>query len=359
MNDNSFATIDINTIMISPQIQSTLNSVFIAWRRLSRRTSFLSKELGLELFFIPDKPPYIRAMYKTLNFLISRKPNIVFVQLPQGPLLAEVEIISKRVGFKVIADVHTGFIYPTSIKEYILNGLFHSYLNKVDLILAHNKLQANLIKNKINIPDEKIIVVYDPIPKIPQNTEDPQLNIDLDKSILFPASWALDEPLDFIAIEFLKSYIANDHTLIITGDWRRNRRLHRKLRKLIEKKKAKNKIILTGYIPDAEYYHILKLCKVVMAVSEKEYTLPHALWEAIAVEKPFITLYTETMITEIGRSYPCFFTMNNDSLKKILEIYLDKRYLDICRIAKSKATELKLRSKNSMDVLIKILSEIY
>jgi glycosyltransferase involved in cell wall biosynthesis len=351
---NDISTININTTIRS-QIKG-LDIVFIAWRRLSRRTSFLSKELGLELFFVSDKLPYIKAIWKTLNFLTFRKPDIVFVQLPQGPLLAEVEMTSKRIGFKVIADVHTGFIYPTSIKEYILNGLFHNYLNKVDLILAHNQLQADLIKSKIS--NEKIIVVYDSIPKIPQNTKEPKFNIDLSRSILFPASWALDEPLDFIAMEFLKSYVANDHILIITGNWRRNIRLYRKLRELIEKKKAKNKIILTGYIPDEEYYHILKSCKAVIAVSDKEYTLPHALWEAIAVEKPFIILNTKTMITEIGRSYPCFFTMSNDSLRKILEICLDKSYSHICKIVKSKAIELRLKSKNSIEMLIKIISEI-
>jgi hypothetical protein len=42
------------------------------------------------------------------------------------------------------------------------------------------------------------MIVYDPIPQIPQNTKAPKLNnVDISKSIVLPASWALDEPLDF------------------------------------------------------------------------------------------------------------------------------------------------------------------
>ena len=349
---------DVDTVSVL-QIRDVSEGVFIAWRRLSRRTSFLSRELGLELFYVPDRPPYLKAAWRTLTFLRSRKPGVVFTQLPQGPLLAEVAVISRRVGFKVVADVHTGFIYPTSLKEYILNKPFHTYLHKVDLVLAHNKLQASLIQEKANISSEKIMIVYDPIPQIPQNTKAPRLNnVDISKSIVFPASWALDEPLDFIVAEFLESDTASDHTLIITGNWRRNKKLYRKLTELLEKKGARNKIALTGYVQDDEYYHILKSCKAVIAVSKREYTLPHALWEAIAVEKPFITLETETMITEVGRDYPCFFTMSSGSLRKTLEACLDERYLDAREAARSKAAELKLRSRSSIESLRKTLTEM-
>jgi hypothetical protein len=164
---------DVDTASVL-QIRGVSEGVFIAWRRLSRRTSFLFRELGLDLFYVPDRPPYLKAAWRTLTFLRSRKPGVVFTQLPQGPLLAEVAVISRGTGFKVVADVHTGFIYPTSLKEYILNKPFHTYLHKVDLVLAHNKLQASLIQEKANISSEKIMIVYDPIPQIPQNTKAPK-----------------------------------------------------------------------------------------------------------------------------------------------------------------------------------------
>jgi len=162
MGDNP-AVMDVDTASV-PRIRDVSEGVFIVWRRLSRRTSFFSSELGLELFYVPDRPPYLKAAWRTLTFLRSRKPGVVFAQLPQGSLLAEVTVISGGAGFKVVADVHTGSIYPTSVKEYILNKSSHTYLHKADLVLAHNKLQVSLIRREANMPSEKIMIVCNPIP---------------------------------------------------------------------------------------------------------------------------------------------------------------------------------------------------
>jgi hypothetical protein len=64
------------------------------------------------------------------------------------------------------------------------------------------------------------------------------------------------------------------------------------------------------------------------------------------------------MITEVGRDYPCFFTMSSGSLRKTLEACLDERYLDAREVARSKAAELKLRSRNSIESLRKTLTEM-
>ena len=349
---------DFKEITVLVSMNSHIQGVFIAWRRLSRRTYFLSRELGLELFFVPDNPLYLKAVWRTWRFLSIRKPSLVFLQLPQGPLLAEVIATKDRQGFRVVADVHTGFIYPTSIKERVLNRPFHRFLRRVDLVLAHNVLQAELIKKKTGIPSEKIVLVYDPVPKIPEKTNPPLLNRDLGKTVVFPASWAIDEPLDYIVVEFLESELARDHTLVITGNWERNKRLYRRLIKAIREKKARDKVVLTGYMPDEEYYHLIKSCKAIIAMSSKEYTFPHALWEAVAVEKPFITLKTETTLTEVGRDYPCFFTMKTGSLRKTLEYCLDKGHQKAQSAAKIKAEKLKYKSQDSLRKLVKNLYEI-
>jgi Glycosyl transferases group 1. len=358
MVDNDFAVMGV-PVSTCPQARRVLRGVFIAWRRLSRRTLFLSSELDLELFFTPDNPLYLKAMWRTWRYLVTRKPSVVFVQLPQGLLLAEVTAISRRVGLKVVADVHTGFIYPISPKEYILNRPFHVHLRRVDLVLAHNILQADLIKKKTRISSEKVVLVYDPIPRISKSTGLSRLNdIDLGKSVVFPASWAIDEPLNYITTEFLESEIARDHILVITGSWRRNKKLYRKLMKVIKERKAGDKVVLTGYLPDEEYYHLIKHCKAIIAMSSREYTLPHALWEAVATEKPFITLGTETMLIEISSEYPCFFTMNKGSLRRTLDYCLDKEYQKAYSVAKAKVEELRFKSKSTLENLVKKLSEI-
>lgn len=335
------------------------NSVFIAWRRLSKRTFFLSRELGLELFFIPDNPLYLKAAWETWRLLSARKHSIVFLQLPQGPLLAEAVSLSKRKGFKTVADVHTGFIYPTSIKEYVLNKPFQRYLQRVDLVLAHNRLQAELIRRKTGIPDERMLLVYDPVPIIPSETRpSSKINVDMGKTIVFPASWAIDEPLDLITAEFLDSEASRDHVLVITGNYGRNRKLYARIRKLVKYRGGDGKVVLTGYMPDDEYYHVIKHCKAVIAMSSKEYTFPHALWEAVATGKPFITLGTETMLDEIGRDYPCFFTMNKGSLRETLDHCTLKEYQKAWKASIIKAEELKAKSNKSLAELRKIIFEV-
>jgi len=333
--------------------------VFIAWRRLSRRTLLLSGELGLETFFVPGSPPYLRAAWTTWRYLVTRKPPVVFVQLPQGPLLAEVVEVSRRAGLKVVADVHTGFIYPTSLKGYALNRPFHTYLRRVDLVLAHNVLQADLVKRRAGVPSERVVLVYDPVPRIPEGTRSPRLDdVDLGRSVVLPASWAVDEPLDYITREFLESEVSRDHVLVITGSWRRNKKLYRKLREVVRKGRAEDRVILTGYLPDEEYYHLIRHCKAIVAVSSREYTLPHVLWEAVAAERLFITLRTETLLAEVGRDYPCSFTMREGSLREVLEYCLDKEYRKAFDLAKVKAGELKLKSKRTLESLVEKLSEI-
>jgi glycosyltransferase involved in cell wall biosynthesis len=288
----------------------SIPGVFIAWRRLSRRTEDLSRELGLELVFIPDKPPYIRAALKTASILRRRKLKVVFVQLPQGPLLGEVVALSKFLGFSVVADVHTGFIFTTTLKERMLNSPFHRYLRSACLILVHNILEQDLIAEKTGAPKDKTIVVYDPVPAPPQRLKEPKLGIELDKAVVLPASWSPDEPIDRVAEEFLKSRALKEFTLVITGNWRRNESMYSRVVEVMRKYSAEDKVIVTGFVPDEEYWYVLKSCRAIIVLTSREYTLPHTLWEAVATRKLFLVSRTRTLETEIGSGYPCLFSQD-------------------------------------------------
>jgi glycosyltransferase involved in cell wall biosynthesis len=326
----------------------SIPGVFIAWRRLSRRTEDLSRELGLELVFIPDKPPYIRAALKTASILRSRKLKVVFVQLPQGPLLGEVVALSKFLGFSVAADVHTGFIFTTTLKERILNSPFHRYLRSACLILVHNILEQDLIAEKTGAPKDKTIVVYDPVPAPPQRLEEPKLGIELDKAVVLPASWSPDEPIDRVAEEFLKSRALKEFTLVITGNWRRNESMYSRVVEVMRKYSAEDKVIVTGFVPDEEYWYILKSCRAIIVLTSREYTLPHTLWEAVATRKLFLMSRTRTLETEIGSGYPCLFSQDLRDLGEAM---------DRCLLGESQtyaervAEMLEARSRQSIENL--------
>jgi glycosyltransferase involved in cell wall biosynthesis len=284
-----------------------MSGIFVAWRRLSRRTEDLSRELGLELVFIRDRLPYAKAFAKTLEILRKKKPRMVFVQLPQGPLLAEVITLSKLLKFRIAADVHTGFIYTTTFKETLLNKPFHRYLRSADLVLAHNILEKELIVKKVRVTEDKVMVVYDPLPTPSQRLTKPEIDVDFNRAIVLPVSWAPDEPIDRAVEEFLKSRASKEYTLIITGNYKRNPKLYNKVVEAAKKFEARNNIVLTGFIPGEQYWYLLKNCKLVIVLTNREYTIPHTMWEAVAVQKPFATVKTRTLEMELGSDYPCMF----------------------------------------------------
>jgi len=334
--------------------------VFISWARLSRRTVDLARELDVELLHISSKPPYLNAFLETLNYLKKVKPNVVMVQLPQGPLLWEVVFLSKRLGFKVVADVHTGFIYTTTLKEILLNRPFHHYLKYVDLMLVHNEEVKKLVLKKFGntIKEEKLMVVYDPIPKPLENLEMPK-NIDVRPSeyLVMPASWASDEPIDFLVDEFI-NYLRmskSNYKLVITNDYTKNISLYKRVIEKIKKANALDKVLLTGYLKKQEYYWLLANAKLVIALTSREYTMLSAIWDAVGYNIPFIVSETTTLKNIIG-NYPCFFKIEKNFLTSTLMRCIDtENLMDSFTKVSNRLKEL---SSKSIETLRKVLNQL-
>jgi len=333
-----------------------MSGIFVAWRRLSRRTEDLSRELGLELAFIRDRPPYAKAFVKTLEILRNKKPRVVFVQLPQGPLLAEVVALSKLLKFRIVADVHTGFIYTTTFKETLLNKPFHRYLRSADLVLAHNTLEKELIVEKAGVTEERVVVVYDPLPTPPQRLSKPEIDIDFSRAIVLPVSWAPDEPIDRAVEEFLKSRASKEYTLIVTGNYERDPRLYNKVVEAIKKFEARDNVVLTGFIPDEQYWYLLKNCKLVIVLTNREYTIPHAMWEAISAQKPFAITRTRALEMELGSDYPCMFKQDlsdfSIALNKCILEEEFKKTLNIIEVLATRSQQSIKTLKESIQNLI-------
>lgn len=294
-------------------------AVFVAWARLSRRTKDLARELNVKLLFIPDRPPYLKAWRETKKLLESENPNVVLIQLPQGPLLWRAISLSERMGYKVVADVHTAFIYNTTVKEIILNKPFQHLLHKAELVLAHNEPLADLMAEKLKLPRDKILTIYDPLPKPPESLRRPQLDaVERDSYLVVPSSWSPDEPLDYVVEEFLESRLSGELKLVITGNPGVSLTLYRRVKKVLAKQ-GKEKVVLTGYLPDEEYAWLLRNARAVVAATMREYTMLSAIWEAVAYEKPFLVSETKTLRDVIGDQYPCFFKLKRGELKATLE----------------------------------------
>lgn len=266
--------------------------VFIAWKRLSRRTELLSEALNAQLLFFKDGPSYIRAAISTIKKIAKIKPTFVLVQLPQGPLLLEALILRTFYKYKLIADVHTGFLMKWEWKSLILNLPFKAFLKKCDLIVIHNKKMRELLPKGLN---KKTLVVYDPwylIKSLPNN-------IGNEKYVVFPASYHPDEPLEEV-LEAVKNLCPNVK-LKVTGNWKRRQDL---------KKYESERISFTGFLNKEEYEALIANSSGIISGTKEEYTALMSAWEAVAYSKPLAINETEAL-RECYASYPCFYNWKN------------------------------------------------
>jgi hypothetical protein len=202
--------------------------------------------------------------------------------------------------------VHTGFLVNDSLSSMMLNKPFIRYLKQVDLVLVHNH-PMKLLYRKMLGKHEGLLAVYDPIPQALYTGT--QYSVPRTKYIVFPASWASDEPLEIITKGFLASKTANSHRLAITGSPRRNLRQYKKLYHVIAR--SRGRVVLTGYLPYKLYPVLLASSSAVIAATKREYTMLSAIWEAVAYEKPFIVSRTKTLELTIEGDYPCYFRVDD------------------------------------------------
>lgn len=285
----------------------TVSIAVVAWKKLSTRSELLSKALNADLWFFKDKIPYIRASVKTLFKALQAKPDVILIQLPQGPLLLEAYLLKKMLGCKIIADIHTGFIMNTSWKGLLLNTPFVKLLPTADIIVAHNETQLALIPTKIK---NKTIVVFDPWHLIvKQNTKNwsPQ-----EKYIVFPASFASDEPLEEI-ISSINQYDL-DVKIYVTGNWKRKPEI---------KRYSSRRIIFTGYLSNEEFSNLLTKATAIVTGTKREYTALMSGWEAVAYTKPLAVTATSTL-RKLFEGYAVFYDWKKpesivQAIKKVLE----------------------------------------
>lgn len=287
-------------------MQQQTGITIIAWKKLSRRSELLAEALNAKMLFFKDNLPYVRAAFRTLVSTLRQKPRVLVLQLPQGPLLLEGYLIKKLVGCKIIADVHTGFVLNTDWKGKLLNAPFVKLLSKADLVLAHNPAQLKIIPDKVK---EKTLVVYDPWYLI-EKTKQPEKTSDA--YLVFPASFASDEPLE----EIIQAVNRLDNVkLYVTGNWRRKPDLQ---------KWASEKIVFTGFLPSEKFEELMANSTAIITGTKREFTALMSGWEAVAYSKPLALTDTQTL-RSVFSYYPAYYDYSNiESITKSVKTVLEK-----------------------------------
>ena len=205
---------------ISPQPMSAKTSqhMFVAWVPFQRRQMSMAPLLGFEPVFLPVRQTlrilrpvqYLAHARKTLLLLKAKAPKVIWVQLPQVPLLTVALHYKRRVdpSVRVIADCHNRILNPP---WNIWPGLV-AQLNRCDTVVVHNDAVIPKV-SAMGVRQEIIRLLEDPPARIKSGVS---------ATLSFPRPWMLflasfnpDEPVQEL---FEAARLAPDIHFVLAGD---------------------------------------------------------------------------------------------------------------------------------------------
>ena len=255
----------------------TNRQIFIAWAPYQRRSELLAKELGAKLYFIHylkfQAPLYAPAKYllqavRTFYVLFAESPEVVFVQSPPFVSSLVVYFYCRLKGAKFVVDHHTD-----------------SFSHRWDWALPIQKFLArravtNVVTNQhwvdiLRAWSAPAFILPDPLATLPQGQDVP---VGPGFSVVFINTFAADEPVE--AVLGAASQLP-DVRFYITGNKRK------KPASFFANTPAN--VTFTGFLPDAQYFGLLRAANAVMALTTRNYTLQGGGCEAVSLGKPLIT----------------------------------------------------------------------
>lgn len=250
--------------------------------------------VGFECWFYPMPKSgrlvklinYIRLFFKSVQELRRSAPAVVWVQLPQVPVLWAAlvyrALASKPV--KVVADCHNAQLR----KPWSHFPLALWSLKQADAILVHNEAMLNQAK-MIGWPIGKVLVLED-VPAMGKDMPPSGLAL---KHILapkpwvvFPGSFAADEPIEEV---LTAARMAPEITFIITGRPDKAKQNGHNIEDL------PGNVVLPGFLPVALFDDILREANVVIGLTREEGIQLSVCNEALGFGRPLVTSDTQIL----------------------------------------------------------------
>lgn len=259
-----------------------MKQIHIAWIGFQRRQISMKPYFGFDVFFFPIERKvskfrklisYLKTSIKTYNLLKVQKPDVVWVQLPQTPLLW-VCLLYKLLGHrdvKIIADCHNAMLRaPWNSLPFT-----QSSLNACDMVVVHNEsLISQAVEQGIN--SNVLLVVEDPPAEFS--------NVDVSSYeyprpwIVFPASFAKDEPIDALV---QAAHQLEAGSILITGNTK-----NLKEQSLLTKKPAN--LHFLGFLSNQDFDSLIVSCDAVLALTIFDGIQLSVCGEAVGACKPLI-----------------------------------------------------------------------
>ncbi len=226
---------------------------------------------------------YFRNGWDMLRILREQRPAVIWLQLPQVPLLW-VALFYRRAFDRqatIIADCHNAMFRPPW--SNVPFGL--SLLAKCDIVLAHNPdvMEAAV---KLGVERALLMVVEDPPASFASAPAPLALSIDLPRPwLVFPASFATDEP---IAELIAAARLTPDVSFLITGNLKNCRNPE-----LLAQ--ATPNVRFMGFLSREDFEALIQHCDAVIAFTRFDGIQLSVCGEAVGAGKPMLISDTGTL----------------------------------------------------------------
>jgi glycosyltransferase involved in cell wall biosynthesis len=252
--------------------------LWITWER-QRRSIELAPTFGCELAvfdFAGRRCRYARSLAATLALVLRRRPSVLFVQNPSMILAAFACVLGPLLRIPVIVDRHTTFLLGKDVRATLRRRVFwrlHLFtIRRAALTLVTNAQLADLVTEA----GGRAAVLPDRIPSLHPTSPYPR---DGDLSVVVPASYGEDEPLDAVlgACRLLPAGVR----VYITGNYRKH--------DSGLPARAPGNVTFTGFLSEQDYSDLLFAADAVLALTTAEACMLCACYEALAAGKGLIT----------------------------------------------------------------------
>lgn len=250
-------------------------AIWVTWEK-QRRNRELSAALGIKLFELSEidninNPfkKYIVGIVKTLVIMRREKPEIVICQNPSIILSFFMVAFKYLKKMTVCVDAHNAGIFPKEGHSNLLSALSKYIQKRSDLTIVTN----NALKSVVEKNGGLSYVLQDRIPNIPPTNK---LHLRGKMNLLFICSYSVDEPYQIVFQAAKK--IDPSIFIYVTGDYKKIKRLA----------KIPKNVVLTGYLPDTQYFQMLNSVDIIIDLTTRENCLVCGAYESVAVGKPLI-----------------------------------------------------------------------
>jgi glycosyltransferase involved in cell wall biosynthesis len=260
--------------------------LYLAWVSFQRRQVSMGSFFGFEPIFMPLRhaPRFLRPVQycvqyaRTLVLLWRERPSVVWVQLPQPPLLAAV-IRHKRLfepALRIVADCHNLMFVPPWSKWPGVRKL----LNRADFVIVHTAAVAEVVRRMGIFPSLVQVLRDRPAFFTEAKTQKSQY-----PTVLFLASFDYEEPVEEV---IQAARLATDLQFLITGDTRRATGLH-------DLSHTPANLVFLGYLDvDSLDFEIMQ-ASIILCLTKKCDEQLSCVAEAVGAGKPMVLSNTPVL----------------------------------------------------------------